>query len=803
MTTTDGAPSKGPLLPETSTQHLIEGMHNAVDLDRFLAFTIVDRIAEADPEFADAIRRCAIPRRFDAEILAMVRGDSDKATNKRLFDGIAGLTFVHRRSDLSYSYDDTTRQVLLNDWRTESHRELLNEINARLITYYSERLEAARTLETDLWRVRHLVREANPERYVQLTMMVESANVVPLLEGIYHQVLRSADQGFDAFQQYCFQYESTGQIAICQSLLLATRKYIEDMHPTESSKWSGWFGLWEGRLAVELGLEAKAEGVLKNVLEHAENDSKLTIWTLSELGSALQQQAKLREAAQTFAKELSLREEMPSVDPWNLPTTYANLAGINWTLGNLDEAQRGFEKALELARTDSNAGTEFSAQLNLSVVLGEAGRRDEAVVAALAALHLARTRLRAELARHQAVAEQLAALLATRKPALADTALRTGEELGAAISPGPSHLRQACRYAETLLNSGQLQRGRERLEQIKRDAEGTADPLIASWLLLIEAQFCEGEGDYERAVSLNSSVVQRARDGQAGDWQRAVALHRNANIELRRARWSEAESDARAAGQEWLHIGQDSYAADMHVVLAEIVRRRGDLQLAQKLLDEVKSELEGAQPSLQADLHEARGHACDDAGEWAPAALEYQSALDIHRSLDNHKDAARLLQNLASVANIQGKWQASAELLAEAQTLWRALADLDRYRPSAAAERADKYNARAIRLFAEGNDRAGYKLPLARDLFRQASEIQGRNPWYLLNLSYACATLEEWGEACKALTEAMDGKLEGLPIAFFEERLAEYEAMLRAPNASGQAAGEPTNSMSTDTGPPA
>lgn len=800
MSATDGPPSTGSPLPETSTQHLIEGMHNAVDLDRFLAFTIVDRIAQADPELADAIRRCAIPRRFDTEILAVVRGDSDEATNERLFDGITGLTFVHRRSDLSYRYDDTTRQVLLDDWRTESHRELMNEINARLIAYYSERLEAARTLETDLWRVRQLVREANPERYVQLTMMVESANVVPLLEGIYHQVLQSAEQGFDAFQQYCFQYESTGQIAICQSLLLATRQYVEDMHPAESSKWSGWFGLWEGRLAVELGLEAKAEGILKNVLEHAENDLKLTIWTLSELGLALQQQAKLREAAETVAKELSLREEMPSVDPWNLPGTYANLAVIHWTLGNLGEAQTGFEKALELAKTDSNAGAEFSALLNLSGVHAEAGQRDEAVVAALSALHLARTSLRAELARHQAVAEQVAALLATRKPALADTAFHTGEELGAAISPGPSHLRQACRYAETLLSSGQLARGRERLEQIKKDAEGTSDPLIASWLLLIEAQFCQGEGDFDRAISLNSSVARRASDGQAGDWQLAAALSRMASIELRRAHWSDAENNARAAEQEWLHIGQDSYAAAMHVIVADVVRKRGDLQLAQQLLDQAKSELAGAQPSLQAELHEARGHAHDDAGEWVPAALEYQSALDIHRSLDNHEDAAGLLQSLAGIASMQGKWQASTELLAEAEALWQALADLDRYRPSAAAEKADKYNARAIRLFAEANDRTGYKLPLARDLFRQASEIQGRNPWYLLNLSYACAALEEWAEACKALTEAMDGKLEGLPIGFFEERLAEYEAKLRAPDPSSQTATEPGKSMSTVTG---
>src|SRR5712691_7081607 len=103
------------------------------------------------------------------------------------------------------------------------------------------------------------------------------------------------------------------------------------------------------------------------------------------------------------------------------------------------------------------------------------------------------------------------------------------------------------------------------------------------------------------------------------------------------------------------------------------------------------------------------------------------------------------------IAASQGRWDEAAQRTAEAELVWREMTDLDRYQPSARSREADEDNAQGIRLYSEADVQTRFRFSLARDLFREAAERQSENPWYRLNLSYACAALGEWTEACSAL----------------------------------------------------
>jgi tetratricopeptide (TPR) repeat protein len=762
-----------------SSDSLMHSIVTADDPDKAITLGIIEQIQMTEPTLAEAIRLCAIPRRFNAEIIGVLREDPDESVNRTLLDAVATFTFVVTVGPGMYRYDETTRRVLLSDWQGADKVVQFGEINQRLSAYFDNRHEVARLLESDLWRVHRLIQSVSPSRYAQLAMTVESSVISPLLEVIYHESLISADAGFEAFKRYFFDREARGQFAICEALLNAARRDIHDAHPSEAAAYSTWLTYFDARLASGLGRQAVAEQMIKEALERDAEDPKLRTWLLAELGLAQESQTKYRQAAETYAENLSVQERHPDVDPWNIPGTYLSLAGIQRMFSHLGPAESGFRRAAELAREQSNSPAEFVALRNLSGVLQEAGRWTEAVATALSALHLVRTELRQDLARHRDVAEQLAALMVDHKPALADTAFQTGDALIAVINPGTQHFRHSLAYVELLCDSGQLRRGRDRLDQVKAEAQGVSDPQVLAWIELTEAAFVETTGGAKKAVALNSRVAQEAAKQSINPWERSVGLYRSAGLELACGMWADAEDHAMQAIQSWTEMGLDAYAAGARLIVAEVARHRGDLDAAQRIIEEVRAALLSSAPIWEAHLHESQGHVDEDRGEWASASHWYRLAVDMLRSLDNRKQAAGLLERLARMSGRQGNWEEAAKYTDEATTLWRALAELDRYQPTDATLAADKANARAIRLFAEADANTRYRLTQARDLFRQASERQPRNPWYLLNLSYACAALEEWNEACRAIETALAGRLEGLPEAFFRERLNEYEDKAR------------------------
>lgn len=121
-----------------SIDALLAGDASTDGLTRSLFNYNYERTRETDPELAEMMRACAIPSRFNAEVIGVLR-DKPKAHkgNQRLLSGIKEFNFVLTRKDGQYVYHDSTRDVLLNDWKRQGKsRKQYDLYVSRLVLYY-------------------------------------------------------------------------------------------------------------------------------------------------------------------------------------------------------------------------------------------------------------------------------------------------------------------------------------------------------------------------------------------------------------------------------------------------------------------------------------------------------------------------------------------------------------------------------------------------------------------------------------------------------------------------------------------
>jgi tetratricopeptide (TPR) repeat protein len=93
-----------------------------------------------DPELAEMMRACAIPRSFDAEIIGVLRdAPDDHTTNEQLLGSLLQFNFIQAREEGGYVYHDNTRDILLADWQDIQNHDQLAQYKDRLATFYRGR----------------------------------------------------------------------------------------------------------------------------------------------------------------------------------------------------------------------------------------------------------------------------------------------------------------------------------------------------------------------------------------------------------------------------------------------------------------------------------------------------------------------------------------------------------------------------------------------------------------------------------------------------------------------------------------
>ena len=134
--------------PETSPQTnsdplsllraLIEQGASPEEFTRQLFDLNYERVKGDDPELAEMMRACAIPRAIEAPIIGVLRDQPDAAeTNQRLLQDLLAFEFVLPRQDRGYIYHDNTREMLLARWRQPENTPQFEQYKARLVDFYT------------------------------------------------------------------------------------------------------------------------------------------------------------------------------------------------------------------------------------------------------------------------------------------------------------------------------------------------------------------------------------------------------------------------------------------------------------------------------------------------------------------------------------------------------------------------------------------------------------------------------------------------------------------------------------------
>lgn len=655
------------------SDELLALLRSPAELELELLRRTIGAARERGPEFAEAIRYAAISRRFNLEVVAALRDQpDDEAGNRDILEFLREFPYARQRPDGDHTLQQGTRTLIIDDWLAEEgklyaegptgeeKRALFAEYNRRLSAFYQKKHESLRGYVKDLALAEPVLRQANPERYSAIARRVDVLQTEPLLEALYHEVLRSPDEGYRFFTDQFFEYEWVGRSTVCEALLLATRNAL-GQHPLAQSRgrWDLWLEYWEGRLANLQRRHGDAERLLAGLRPRTGEDTKLALWTLSELGNALAQLDRLVEAREILRELVALAEES-GVDSYNLPVNYSQLAGNSETLGELKEAAEAYRRALRSAQEVGNTGLELSARLSLSRVLAEWGRSAESLVTVVEALD----QLRAGAPPTPGIIRELLQNLLPRlrrDPALLDTLYAEGESVLAASQDTQLRLEFGLDYLDSLRESGQLTRAAALVTSLKEQASGNATALFLSTLLLKEGILREEAGNPVEARAAYAVALQLATTGAGVGWNGAAALTNRGLLLRELGRWEEALDDLRTAREHWERIGHRRYAAISMVFEAGVYERRHRVAALRAVED--------ATGGGALEAYRRRGDRLRLEGEPALAEREYEQLLTAAgEGAAAERGRAWLRRSL--LAGQRGDWVAAAAHARAAREAW-------------------------------------------------------------------------------------------------------------------------------------
>src|SRR5215213_6076328 len=118
-------------------QELLSGDASPEEFTKGLFFLTLEQTKASDPQLAEIMMACAIPRRLDAKIIGIIRDlPDDVATNALLLENLKSFSFVQSRTDGSFVYHDNTRDVVLTVWESDEYRERYGPMKAKLARFY-------------------------------------------------------------------------------------------------------------------------------------------------------------------------------------------------------------------------------------------------------------------------------------------------------------------------------------------------------------------------------------------------------------------------------------------------------------------------------------------------------------------------------------------------------------------------------------------------------------------------------------------------------------------------------------------
>jgi len=318
---------------------------------------ILDEImARAEPDVAEAIRFCAIPHWFNEEIIAWLRSEGLKPSqrSREILAALTELTFVGPYYERGWVYHENVRDLLLRRWR-ERDGEEFKELSGRAAEYFGQKAEAATDEERDEWA----------------------------RELMYHLLTADPEQGVKLFRSMFNRARDFYQLSTC-ALLLELAKEQEAHLSAEDRLWlrfrqgqladasAQWLealsifeGLWkeelplslEGVLANDLGTLHHDKGEWERAIEYHERslavaqkvgDEYAVARTLNNLGSVYQGKGEWERAIESYERSQAILKKVG--DEHRMATIFNNLGEIYRVKKEWEQAIEYHERSLAILK---------------------------------------------------------------------------------------------------------------------------------------------------------------------------------------------------------------------------------------------------------------------------------------------------------------------------------------------------------------------------------------------------------------------------------------------------------------------
>lgn len=723
----------------------------------------------------EAIELCAIPRRFDADVIGVLRGrPHDTEGNERLLGLMGGYPFVRVLDAGGHGYHDAIREQLLERWREDGRRERFEAATRALVAYHEAVHERVRQTEGHAARVGKIVRRASRTRYAQLVGALERSLLSPLLEALQLIAELSAAHAAQFLEKHLREFEDRGRYGACRAFLIGAQGNLGAL--AGDPYIDALLRYWDGLLLVRLDQPLEAQEVLRPLTVPGSCDALVRYRALGELGRAQRSAWQLRAAEATLAEEVREAESVAFAP--SRAASYLRLGHMQMLLERPQQARSLYRNAADAATRAGDVELQVSALGGLAEAELRDGDRRACFEHAMSALDLARTDLRHRRSVHAGLADTLGRYFADERVEVTKSIADEAESLLAGLDDPLRDLRRRVAWLSVFSSAGLLEAAARWTPKLTRELDQMA-PRLRGRVLVEVADLDARRGRGERALTGFAEVEEIARAATLLHLQ-AKARQGRGRLLATRGQWTEAELEFRAAGQLWQQVGHDAFAAVSTADEAAAAGRHGDAEAAERLLADAERDSEQISPWLRLRILQIRGRHEAAAGDWERADTACRRALQLADALGSRVDAAEVRATWAECAELCARDEEARGLAAAARSAARVLREHDVRRRSDERKHADEQNAEGLRCLLSDD---GAALQAARENFEGALSSQS-DAWYRLNLAYAAAATGDYAAAATALSTALEDAswldCEALSRRLSELRIARDSALLES-----------------------
>jgi tetratricopeptide (TPR) repeat protein len=299
---------------------------------------ILDEImARSEPEVAEAIRFCAIPHWFNEEIIAWLRGEGLKPSqrNREILAALTELTFVGPYYERGWAYHENVRDLLLRRWQ-ERDSEEFRELSGRAAEYFAYKLRGKEALLTRLfasvWRVLGKVEELTKDKCEEHRR-----------EQMYHLLVADEKQGLEQLGDMFTLARNLHNLSTCALLLQLVAEQTDYLSP-DSRRWVKYF---EGELAYYSTQWTKARRLFEELIgQRLPRSLELAVTHL--LGMVYRVKGEWERAIDYYKRNLAILEQ--EGDEQRMATTYNNLGVVYGAKRKWDQAIEFYERSLAILK---------------------------------------------------------------------------------------------------------------------------------------------------------------------------------------------------------------------------------------------------------------------------------------------------------------------------------------------------------------------------------------------------------------------------------------------------------------------